>query len=94
MKVDICNLGVINTASIELKPLTVFIGENNTGKTWVAYTLSAIFGQTGFHNYLKTHKDGKASQTYPPLETAIEQLLSEGNAQIDLVQFANEYAQA
>jgi len=94
MKINICNLGPINTASIELKPLTVFIGENNTGKTWVAYTLSAIFGETGFNKYLKTYMEGKATETYPPLDNALSQLLTEGNAQIDLVQFASDYAQA
>jgi predicted ATPase len=92
MKVEICNLGAVNNASIELKPLTVFIGENSTGKTWMAYTLSAIFGQTGYQQYLKTYFDGKVTQTYP-LENIVSLLLEEGNAQIDLVQFANDYAE-
>ncbi|RKZ50289.1 MAG: hypothetical protein DRR00_15795 [Candidatus Parabeggiatoa sp. nov. 3] len=35
MNVKIRNLGVIDNASIDLKPLTVFIGENSMGKTWV-----------------------------------------------------------
>jgi hypothetical protein len=94
MKIEICNLGVVNRASIDLKPLTVFIGENDTGKTWTAYALSAIFGQHGVEKYLKALSNGKTQQTYLPLEQAIEQLLDEGNAQIDLVQFANDYAQA
>jgi predicted ATPase len=40
MKINLRNLGVINNASIDLKPLTVFIGDNGTGKTWAAYQLS------------------------------------------------------
>ena len=42
MKVEIRNLGVIKKAEIDLKPLTVFIGRNGTGKTWTAYTLASI----------------------------------------------------
>jgi hypothetical protein len=94
MKVEIHNLGVINSASIELKPLTVFIGENSTGKTWAAYTLSAILGQHGYQKYLKAFSEGKTQQTYPPLDHAISHLLDDGNAQIDLVQFAKDYAEA
>ncbi len=44
MKVTIKNLGAVREAEIELKPLTVFVGPNNTGKTWTAYIVSAIFG--------------------------------------------------
>ena len=94
MNVKIRNLGVIDNASIDLKPLTVFIGENSMGKTWAAYTLSAILGPHGYGKYLKTYLDGKTEQTYPPLDNAIKQLLEEGNAQIDLLQFANDYAEA
>jgi hypothetical protein len=94
MNVKIRNLGVIHNASIDLKPLTVFIGENSMGKTWAAYTLSAIFGPHGYENYLKAYLEGKTEQTYPPLEQAIKQLLEHGHAQIDLLQFADEYAEA
>ncbi len=36
------NLGRIARAQIELRPLTVFIGENGTNKTWVAHGLFKI----------------------------------------------------
>lgn len=94
MNIKIRNLGVINSASIDLKPLTVFIGENSMGKTWAAYTLSAILGPDGYEKYLKAYLDGKTEQTYPPLDNAINQLLEVGHAQIDLLQFANDYAKA
>jgi len=42
MKIEIANLGFIQKAEIDLKPLTVFIGGNGTGKTWTAYTLASI----------------------------------------------------
>ncbi|HSF73545.1 MAG TPA: hypothetical protein VLA84_07070, partial [Microcoleus sp.] len=93
MKVEIRNLGVIEKAEIDLKPLTVFIGGNGEGKTWAAYTLSAIFGQQGYGHYLKAYLDGKTQQRYPTLDSALQQLFEEGNAQIDAIQFAKEYAE-
>ncbi len=92
MKISISHLGAIDKATIDLKPLTVFIGENGTGKTWAAYTLSAIFGPSGYDKYLTAYFNGKTQKTYPPLDNAIQQVLDEGNAQIDVVQFANDYA--
>jgi len=93
MKVEIRNLGVIEKAEIDLKPLTVFIGGNGEGKTWAAYTLSAIFGQQGYGHYLKAYLDGNTQQRYPTLDSALQQLFEEGNAQIDAIQFAKEYAE-
>jgi predicted ATPase len=93
MKVEIRNLGVIEKAEIDLKPLTVFIGGNGEGKTWAAYTLSAIFGQQGYEHYLKAYLDGNTQQRYPTLDSALQQLFEEGNAQIDAIQFAKDYAE-
>jgi len=93
MKVEIRNLGVIEKAEIDLKPLTVFIGGNGEGKTWAAYTLSAIFGQQGYEHYWKAYLDGNTQQRYPTLDSALQQLLEEGNAQIDAIQFAKDYAE-
>ena len=93
MKISISHLGAIDKATIDLKPLTVFIGENGTGKTWAAYTLSAIFGSYGYEKYIEAYSNGKTQKTYPPLDNAIQLLLDEGNAQIDMVQFANDYAE-
>lgn len=90
MKLEIQSLGVIKQAEIYLKPLTVFIGRNGEGKTWAAYTLSAILGQQGYGNYLKAYLDGNSQQTYPAIDSALQQLLDEGNAQIDMIQFAND----
>ena len=93
MKISISNLGIIDKATIDLKPLTVFIGENATGKTWTAYALAAILGSYGYEKYLEAYLNRKTQQTYPPLDNAIKQLLDECNAQIDMVQFANDYAE-
>ncbi|OQW89605.1 MAG: hypothetical protein BWK78_07665, partial [Thiotrichaceae bacterium IS1] len=84
MKVTIQNLGILQHAEIELKPLTVFIGLNGTGKTWT-------LGPYGYSKYLKAYLTGKVAQTYPPLQTAMTQLLEQGSVQLDILQFANDY---
>lgn len=42
MKLAVQNLGRIDRAEFEIRPLTVFIGENGTNKTWVAYALYGL----------------------------------------------------
>ena len=94
MKVEIRNLGVIKQAEIDLRPLTVFVGPNNTGKTWAAYALGGILGEYGWQQYMRAYMSGEIQQTYPPLDAAVQQVLDEGNAQIDMVRFADEYGEA
>ena len=43
LKLKIQKLGRIQSAELDVRPLTVFIGPNNTNKTWTAYTLYGIF---------------------------------------------------
>lgn len=90
MKVTFRNLGVINEAEIDLKPLTVFVGPNNSGKTWLAYALAGIFGFYGFMQYLKAYAEEDVPGTYPRLDNAVEQVLKTGSATLDLVQLAKE----
>jgi len=89
MKIEIRHLGAIEKASIDLKPLTVFIGENGTGKTWLAYTLEAIFGAYGHEQYLKAYLN-KKSTSYPLLDQASEQFLKEGHTQLDVIQLVTD----
>src|SRR5712692_2920010 len=96
MKVSVRNLGVIKEAEIDLKPFTVFIGPNNAGKTWLAYALAGVLGSYGLEKYTSAYVSTPRAipDTYPLLDEAIEQVLDKGNAKIDLVQFADEYAEA
>lgn len=94
MKITIQNLGVIKKANIDLKPFTIFVGPNNAGKTWLADTLVGILGSFGETKYTKAYIDEKVEDKYPPLNTAIQQVLDEGSATIDLVQFADEYGES
>lgn len=93
MNISIKNLGPIGEADLVLKPLTLFIGPNNSGKSWIAYVLAGIFGSYGWQRYLKGYLDGQTQVSYPPLEQAFQQLLNEGNAKIDMVQFADTCVQ-
>lgn len=42
MKINFQNLGPLNEGSIELKKLTIIAGGNNTGKTYLTYTLYGL----------------------------------------------------
>jgi len=42
VKLVVNNLGRITQGEIEVRPLTVFVGHNNTNKTWTAYALYAL----------------------------------------------------
>lgn len=90
MKLEIRNLGVIEEAKIDIKPLTVFVGPNNAGKTWLAYTFSGILGDYGWSQYLRAYIADEVQDSYPRLDAAIQQVLEGGDARIDLVQFVEE----
>ncbi|MBL8149051.1 MAG: AAA family ATPase, partial [Blastocatellia bacterium] len=45
MKLRIKNLAKIKNATIDIKPLTIFIGPNGTGKTWAAYAFYSLIKQ-------------------------------------------------
>ncbi|RUT06616.1 hypothetical protein DSM106972_028730 [Dulcicalothrix desertica PCC 7102] len=90
MRIKISNLGAIEQAEINLKPLTIFVGANSTGKTWTAYTLASIFGQYGFDKYIKAYN--KTHIKYELLENAFDTFLQIGSTQIDLIEFANNCA--
>ena len=36
IQIDVCDLGSIASANVRLKPLTVFVGPSNTGKTYLS----------------------------------------------------------
>ncbi len=94
MKITIRNLGVIKKAEIDLKPLTVFVGPNNSGKTWLAYTLASIFGPYGFTKYLQTSEERETPAFYGPIDKGVEKITNKGSAVFDLAQFALEYGES
>ncbi|HVB20633.1 MAG TPA: AAA family ATPase [Ktedonobacteraceae bacterium] len=96
MKITVHNLGVLKEAEVDLKPLTVFVGPNNAGKTWLAYTIASIFSSYGFSKYMEKYLhayEENAPGLYPLLENAIEQVSKSGTASIDVVQLVREYGE-
>jgi len=91
MKITLCNLGAVREARIDLKPLTVFIGENGTGKTWAAYTIAGVLGDYGFNYYKNEYMEGRTSFRYEPLEKAVAEFTEKGNAKINIVEFAKNF---
>lgn len=70
MKIQVENLGAIKNARINLdKPLTLFCGQNNTGKTYLAYIIYAL-------TKLKVSKS--------PLKLNVSQLIENGFVELDL----------
>ncbi len=49
-KLSLSNFGPLQQADIDLRPLTVFIGQSNTGKSYLSILIYAL------HNYFSSHK--------------------------------------
>ncbi len=90
MRINVKNLGMIQDADIDLKPLTIFIGPNNSGKTWLAYTIAGILSFNGYLAYLKAYIEDEDEEKYPLLEETLKNFIETGNATFDLIQFIEE----
>ena len=78
MKIELENLGVLRQASFTLNDLTIICGENNTGKTYAAYSLFGFLNIWKRHLYTEGLKD---------LHKPINALLKDGVTHIDLEPF-------
>lgn len=95
MKVTVKSLGVLNKETeLEVKPLTVLIGPNNSGKTWLAYMLAGILGDYGRFRYTSAYEDDELQEKYSVIDDAVKQVQEKGNATIDLYAFAQSYGAA
>lgn len=89
MQIQIKNLGAIKNADIDLKPISVFIGENSTGKTWAAYTIAYILSQHSYFNYTNLFNSGVLKDTYPLIDKSINEVLQTGNTKLDLIKLCD-----
>lgn len=51
MKIKFKNLGTIKETELDLRPLTVIIGPNNSNKTYIAYSVYGLFETIKIHQY-------------------------------------------
>jgi len=85
MKIKIRNLGPIHDeVQFELKPLTILIGPNNSGKTWLAYTLAALFGRFGIERFTDEERIAAILENYPPIASAVDELVKTGIASLTI----------
>ena len=47
MKIKFSNLGCIKETELDLRPLTVIIGPNNSSKTYIAYSIYGLWQRVG-----------------------------------------------
>lgn len=93
MKISIKNFGAVTKANINIKPFTVFVGPNNTGKTWTSSLLSAIMSKGARKTYSDAYLKNETSKKYPELDQLVHNVLTEGNANINLIDFFKKNGQ-
>lgn len=93
MIISIKHFGPLETAEFELRPLTVFIGDNRQGKTMVLTASTAMLGNLGLTIYIEHYLTQPNARKKPELEQAYTDLINDSHAQINLVEFVDKYAQ-
>lgn len=84
--IKVQNFGPIEKAAIDLRPLTVFVGESNTGKTYLAALIYALYGSfAGFSRFPWSHHDVldlrlTMSELQTPKNAEITEVLEKLNA--------------
>lgn len=92
MRIHVENLGAVKSGDIDLKPLTVFIGPNNKGKTWTAYSIASLFSRDMFNVYSKSYSEKEHDNEYFHIHDVMKQVLEKGNAKIDMADFSRKYS--
>jgi len=88
--IHIQNVGAIEKADIDLKPLTVFVGENSTGKTYTAYLIAYIFSKYSARKYFE---NGTGPIKYEELEEISKEIYKTGSSSLDLKKFIQNNTQ-
>ena len=78
LEIRLRNLGIIKQAEFSLGDLTIFCGENNTGKTYVAHTL---------YNFLESWRE---LINFPVSKARIQSLLTDGVLKIGLAEYVEK----
>ncbi|MHB1560830.1 MAG: AAA family ATPase [Isosphaeraceae bacterium] len=71
MRLRIQHLGPIQQAELDIRPLTVFVGHNHTGKTWAAYALYGLAQKLAYVHYLTRERASRVGPS-PDLMARID----------------------
>ena len=88
MQATVRNLGPVKEATINIKPLTVFIGQNNTGKTWAAYLIASAFSDFCYIRLLEDFNFGIID--YHEVDELRSSIAKNGTALIDLIELQQD----
>ena len=79
------NIGPVKDAELELGDLTIIAGRNNTGKTYIAYTLYGFIKMWKLHNAYHFLMERRFSDAqFPDIESISEKIIQEGRACLPL----------
>jgi len=85
MRYHIKHLGPIKEATIDVKPLTIFVGPNNAGKTWAMHLWASIAGAYNHHAVVDAVvEEGADRAGYEEVFAFAGDLASRGTARVDL----------
>lgn len=90
LSININNLGAVKNAEVNLKPLTVFVGENGTGKTYTAYLIAYIFSKYSWEKISQTISNKKRTIFFDEIEEVTNELYRIGKSTIDLKKFIKD----
>lgn len=92
MKISVENLGPVTHAEFELKPLTVFIGDNCEGKTQTIVTATTMLGEYGLYRCISHYlNSSESNELIPEIEKLYQDLITTSQAELDLVEFSSRY---
>jgi len=77
LNLSFINLGNIKDGTIQLKPFTIFCGDNNTGKTYATYAIYALLDKEFDFDFKETRD-------------IVEKLYQDGLYELNIAKFANE----
>ena len=87
-KLKVENFGKIKHAEIELAPMTLFVGDNNSGKSYLLSLVWAIYGLSGRTVFSYGAISNFDSEEYRAIEAvlleAIDQLSCDGNVMVNV----------
>jgi hypothetical protein len=91
MKILMENLEPIKHVDVCIKPLTVFIGNNNLGKSRTLYTINGLLDDFGYVHFLEYYlSEDNNNIHYADIDNIYEEILKTGKVKVDIIDFFNK----